>query len=190
METEVTIEMDDDPLNPRTDHDNLGTMVCAHRNYVLGDVQVSSGDAHDIPEGSVVLPLFLFDHSGLTISTTSASFSAFDSQGWDWGQLGVIYVSPEKIREEYSTKRITNKLREKVGDILRDEVNTYDTYLLGEVYSFVVEEVSDCKYCGEETRKNIDSCGGFFGSDIETNGILEHLDAELHDKAREAMEAV
>ena len=33
----LKIEYDDMPLNPRTDNDNFGTMVCWHRRYDLGD---------------------------------------------------------------------------------------------------------------------------------------------------------
>ena len=34
---ELKIEQDTDPMNPRTDWDNLGTMVCFHNRYDLGD---------------------------------------------------------------------------------------------------------------------------------------------------------
>jgi len=34
---ELKIEQDTDPMNPRTDWDNLGTMVCFHKLYDLGD---------------------------------------------------------------------------------------------------------------------------------------------------------
>ena len=32
----IKIELDTEPINPR-EWDNLGTMYCFHRNYILGD---------------------------------------------------------------------------------------------------------------------------------------------------------
>lgn len=33
----LTVEYDDDPINPRKDYDNFGHMICWHREYNLGD---------------------------------------------------------------------------------------------------------------------------------------------------------
>ena len=62
--------------NPRED-DNLGEMVCFHRRYDLGDkteferpfdFQVyTENNKNDI---CCILSLYLYDHSGITISTT------------------------------------------------------------------------------------------------------------------------
>lgn len=41
---DVVIDYDDDPLNPRAEFDHVGTMVCAHSRYTLGDVQVNNVD--------------------------------------------------------------------------------------------------------------------------------------------------
>ena len=32
----IEIEQDPDPMNPRTEYDNLGTMICCHKRYNLG----------------------------------------------------------------------------------------------------------------------------------------------------------
>jgi hypothetical protein len=50
-------------------------------------------------------------------------------------------------------KRVTKALREKAEDILRGEIVSYDAYLGGRVYGYVIEQD------GEE----IDACWGFFG---------------------------
>jgi hypothetical protein len=82
------------------------------------------------------------------------------SCGWDSGQVGHIYVSLEKIREEYSCKRVSKKMRERIEGYLKGEVETYDKYLTGDVYGFnIVREDED----GEEVH--IDSCWGFYGYD-------------------------
>lgn len=65
----VKVMSDDHPWNPR-EWDNLGTMVCGHRRYRLGNVQVQSAEElrEAIPETALIqLPLFLYDHSGISL---------------------------------------------------------------------------------------------------------------------------
>ncbi len=148
----VKVVQDDDYENPRTEWDNLGTMACFHRNYDLGDKHNYSVDEiRGIVEDNnyISLPLFLYDHSGITMST-----SAFSCE-WDSGQVGIIFISKEDIRKEYNVKRISKKLQNNVIKYLIGEVELYDNYLTGEVYDFIVED---------ETGNCIDSCCGFFGN--------------------------
>jgi hypothetical protein len=76
---------------------------------------------------AVILPLYLYDHSGITMSTSPFSCR------WDSGQVGWTFVSKKKIREEYGVKRISKELIEKVTEMLEGEVRTYDMYLTGEL---------------------------------------------------------
>jgi len=159
------IELDPEPQNPR-DADNLGTMICLHRRYSLGDEHDYRSEDHggwadleahilrDHP-GAVVLPIYMMDHSGLSMSTTDHWFRQWDSAGWDWGQVGHIYAPAETIRHEYGVnRRVSRKLRAQVEDVLRAEVEEYDLYLRGEAYAFTVQTAD-----GEV----LDSCGGFLG---------------------------
>jgi hypothetical protein len=173
------IELDPEPCDPR-EWDNLGTMVCLYRRYALGDSHDYRAEDHggwnDLEQhilrdhpGAVIVPVYLYDHSGLTISTTSSQFRAFDSAGWDWGQVGFIFASVEDIRSEYGAKRISRKLRERVEDVLRAEVEEYDRFLRGEAYVFVIETAD-----GEV----VDSCGGFLGLDhaiTQARAVAEDL---------------
>ena len=180
----LKVMRDDDPTNPRTDWDcNLGTMYCKHRSYTLGDE-----DAQDISEynykteqretptkGYTILPLYLYDHSGITMNTTGFHCP------WDSGCVGYIYLSDEKARKEYGWKNITKKRREQLTAYLKAEVETYDQYLTGDVYGFIYEEVLVNEETGEEDVIYEDSCWGFFGSDLESNGIKDHLLVDLKD---------
>ena len=105
----------------------------------------------------------MYDHSGVTISTTPFSCP------WDSGQIGFAIVTKEELRKEFSVKRITKELTEKATKILLNEVEVYDQYLKGDVYGFKVLEND------EET----DSCFGFFGDDFATNGIADNLSEKL-----------
>ena len=94
----IKVETDDDPLNPREEYDNMGTMVCFHKRYVLGDKhEYKESDYNGWGElekaitrkedAAVLLPIFMYDHSGITIQTRPFSCP------WDSGQVGFIFVS-------------------------------------------------------------------------------------------------
>jgi hypothetical protein len=169
--TVVTIKHDQDPESPR-EWDNIGRMVCWHRRYNLGDLQPKERPPEwrkeNVPEGSVELPLFLFDHSGITMRTNKAAFQAQDSQGWDWGQVGFIFCPPEKIKSEYGVTEVTPEIKKKVLEVLECEVKTYDQFLRGEVWG-VEYEVN-----GTE-----ESCWGFFGDELKETGIIDSLPPEI-----------
>lgn len=178
----VRIIADDNPESPRQ-WDNVGKMVCWHRRYNLGDEQPreSAGEflrnlaaehvkANDVDRISdehiarildkhfIILPLFLMNHSGLSISTSSATFRACDSAGWDWGQVGIIYCTKERGISECTTV-------ENAENYLRGEVKTYDKYLTGDVYGFIVEALDYESGDWEE----IESCWGFYGDNPREN---------------------
>lgn len=169
----MRIVRDEKPITPR-EWDNLGTMICWHRRYNLGDKHESSiEEFRDFRKNTpmVILPLYLLDHSGLIMRNTSFN------DPWDSGQVGYIYATYEKIRKEYNRRRITGKLIRRVKEILRSETETFNQYLTGDVYGFVLVEVSKCDL-EKEHEETLDSCFGFFGHDFETNGILDYVGQE------------
>lgn len=188
--------------NPRTDWDNLGTMVCFHNRYDLGDKNhgysmVDYDSWYELEKAitkennvAVILPIYMYDHSGITISTGQFNCS-FDS-----GQIGFIYITKEKVLSEYGGKIVTKALKERIEKYLEGEVKTYDQYLTGDVYGFTVLEgremvtlsredfeKGNCDNVEEEIEwEEVDSCGGFYGSDFQTNGMKCYLDEELHEQ--------
>jgi len=165
---------DEDPESPRRDRDNLGIMVCFHHRYALGDKHalrledflstiVYDGwaglEAHlRKEEGAIiVLPLYLYDHSGLRMKV--GSFRGLLPQGhaeFDSGQVGFIYTTRKRIVENFMGKRLTKERLALAEEVLRGEVEEYDQYLSGDVWGFVIEDAE-----GE----HIDSCWGFYGLD-------------------------
>ena len=169
-EKTIVIYQDENPSNPREEFCNFGRMICFHKRYNLGDNKIESyeQDASDFQrfikrgQNVVCLPLYLFDHSGLTISVDKGMFVAVDSYGWDWGLLGWIYVTKEMIRNEFKVRRVTKKLIDDVKKVLVNEVEIYDQFLRGEVYGY--EVFGKDKENQLETYSNFeDSCWGFFG---------------------------
>lgn len=168
---------DDSGFHPRRDCSTFGVMACWHRRYKLGDVQPREAPSEwleeNAPEGSIVLPLYLYDHSGITMSTSPFSCP------WDSGQVGVIVATQDKIREEYG--EVTTETLDKVRGLLRAEVNGYDQYLRGAIWGFVVE--------GCDPLEVIESCWGFVGDTLEETGIAESLPDGVKEQLEEAWNA-
>lgn len=149
----IHIHPDTDVMNPREYSEGFGTMVCWHRNYQLGDVQPKEDPNEYIarlPKDVIILPLYLYDHSGITMNTTGFSCP------WDSGQVGWIYVEREKVRKEYGIKRVSKKAYKKAIDLMRAEVKEYDEYLRGDAVGYVVYD---------NNENHIDSCWGYLGDE-------------------------
>ena len=170
----IEILHDDQPFDPRDD-DNLGTMVCFHNGYNLGDKhdynQTDYCGWDELKDAiiknenvGVILPLFLYDHSGITMNTTGFHCP------WDSGQVGFIFISKEKIRYEYSKKRISKQLIKRVLGYLKSNVETYDQYLTGDVYGYRITNT--------ETDEEMDNSWGIFGSEYcmeEAEGVVKNI---------------
>ena len=158
----IKIESDDYPQNPREEWDNMGHMVCWHRRYNLGDKHEfdtpEDFQEHIKQEKTLVFPLFLYDHSGITISMKPFSCP------WDSGQVGYIYVTYTELRKEYSVKKVTKKIIETATKVLQGEVKVYDSYLRGEVFGWIISN---------EIEDHIDSCWGYYGT-----GEIEYMVSE------------
>ena len=178
---ELEILQDESPESPR-EWENLGTMICFHRRYNLGDKN-DIIDFNDYTSWNeqlewieknikpcVILPLYLYDHSGITMTTSPFSCR------WDSGQVGWIFVTKEQVRKEYNVKRITQDIVEKVTKVLEGEVETYDQYISGEVYGYRVSKIEVCDK-GCEHKEEVDSCWGYYGMESveeEGNRVLEY----------------
>lgn len=151
---------DEDPMNPRKD-DALGIMVHWHRNYDLGDREATEIELDALSRGGWkllerylrmtekgfnVIPIGLLDHSGLHVYAKGGSHWS-DSAGWDSGTVGFIYTTLEKIVEFGVSP-------DNVDQQLLAEIETYDQYLRGDVYGYVVEDAEGTDH---------DSCWGFYG---------------------------
>ena len=186
----IRIVIDGFPTNPREDTE-YNHMICFHGKYNLGDTDEALGYSKEVlKEGSnsweeaekvlrkehsavVILPLYLYDHGGITMNTTG--FSCL----WDSGQVGFIYVTKENIKASFSDwKSVTPKRKAQIEAQLVASVEEYDSYLRGEAYGYVTEELT-CEKCG--TWEEIDSCYGFLGPH-KTSGILECARQEADPK--------
>lgn len=160
----ISIFYDDLSESPR-EWDNICEFHCCHRRYSLGDKNFNYSTSQDCIEaaqeaekqGDVVLPLYLYDHSGITISLSPFSCP------WDSGQVGFVIVRREKMLKEFSAKKFTQSLQAKALKIAQGEVQTYDQFLRGEVYGYQIDEDGDSCWgfyskeeCMEEAKSIVD----------------------------------
>lgn len=144
------------------------------------------------------LPLWLYDHSGLTISCGARVYPYNDV--WDSGQVGWIVAlkdtimkettellydeNGEPIKEEhnwpsgqvtygYKCRPLTDETwRKRAVEVMKADVEVYDQYLRGEVYGYNLYEAKSPESDAEDPEwEEIDSCWGFYGTDIIENGI-------------------
>lgn len=108
----------------------------------------------------IALPVYLYDHGGITISTSPFSCP------WDSGFFGIIAVPLDKVRREYGWKNITAKRRKRIEGYLQDEISTLDNYYTGEVFGYRIMPESD-------DDNELDSCWGFYGTEC-----MKELEAE------------
>lgn len=154
------IEYDTDVQPPHEDMDMVGRIAyLARSREVLGSEEVSLDRMDEIAEGIrdgslVGLPVYAYVHGGSTIRT-----SPFNDP-WDSGQTGFVYCTKERAVAECGSAEAALKC-------LEGEVSTFDDYLRGNVYGYVVEDADG---------NHLDSCWGFYG--------LDYCREQAHDAAR------
>lgn len=162
---------DENGYNPRED-DNLGHMVCFHNKYTLGDKTVLKSEDFTSWEelkryikkelkAIYILPLFLYDHSGISIRT----FPHGHHVNWDCGQIGFIYCTKEDLKKIGITKS-------RIEKSLISEVETYNQYIQGEVYCLVKEVYNDLKIRNDSLG---DICSGYLGRDYAEKALLTDI---------------
>lgn len=137
--------------------------------HLASEVEAPSYDDFDGPQrawidqvidkaeeaGYIIFPLYLYDHSGLVLSTSPFSCP------WDSGQVGWYVLTPDDIKKEWGDNKDARTLAEKCVD---GEVKVYGSYINGEVYYYEVED---------ENGNVVDSCEGYYGWDYEENGLYD-----------------
>lgn len=155
----VLVEYDPDPTSPR-DWCNLGRVTLVDRaRYDFGDDRADADTVRAIlrDPSLVALPIYIYDHSGITINTTGFSCP------WDSGLVGVISVDKARARAELGRKRLDLA---RVREYLKGEIESLDQYLTGTVYGYRVEN---------SEGDGLASCWGFFGKSSEclAEGLAE-----------------
>jgi len=124
-------------INPRQIGYNLGKMFCFPRKHNLGDshdlnirdyrswqdMEVKLTKEYD---AAVIIPLYLYDHSGITIATHTLGCQ------WDSSQVGYILATKSDVCKRFDSKYCTERVKSLTRTFLEIEVDEYDYYLNNE----------------------------------------------------------
>jgi hypothetical protein len=164
----IDIVNDENADNPRVAWDNASHILCYHRQYELGDDQMSHEEFMDLfnsikkRKDVVWRYLYLYDHSMISISMESFIGRAHHAE-WDSGRVGFVYMTHEDIRKNWNIKKVTQAYRDKAIELMGGEVKTYDDYVRGNIYGYIVTKIEKDADGDETDGEEIDSCYGFYG---------------------------
>jgi len=178
----IEVYPDEDPEDPR-EWDNLGTMICFHNRYCLGDryhglnsdMFAGWDDLENHLEKNLdavlIYPLFLYDHGGITIKI--GSFYGLLPEGharFDSGQVGFIYTTRKRLLLAFNWKSCKSERRSRIAQrFLENEVRAYDDYLTGNVYGYVIRV---------DNEEDLDTCWGYSG-DYNKSDLLKDAKAQI-----------
>jgi len=172
----IEIFQDDCDNSPRQ-YDNICIIHIGHRRYSFGDENynnfedIQAAERKAKAKGNIVLPLYMYDHSGITIALTPFSCR------WDSGRVGFVEVRKSEMIANWGKKNFTPQLKAKSLEVAEQEVKELDYYIRGEVYLYSINDHEE-------------SCGGFIG-DIkycitEAKEMAESLQKQKADDAEKA----
>lgn len=202
----LVIEQDEMAEDPRC-WDNMGTMLCIYPHYNLGDCNSNRETMEQLTEicrkygksdeefdemslGEVVrfileqedvcgLPLYVYEHSGISIST--GKIDKFDSSF-----AGVIFIEKETFFAQ-TCKKDDCDWKKEAEEILRGEIETYSDYLEDNVYSWLLYEpvvIIKQNMKGDELSRHtveedevVDSMGGFYSPTF--GDVAEYFDFQI-----------
>ena len=145
----IAIEYDENPESPRM-WENICEFHHWHSRCKLGDVHhIDTESVEEMlaianRQNDIVMPLYCYEHSGITISLNS--FYGKLPQGhyeFDSGQVGFVVIRRKKMLEEFGKKTFTAKLKKRAREIAEAEIKTFDAYLRGEIYGYIIGDDGD-----------------------------------------------
>lgn len=140
-------------LNPLTDQP--WKFALFHRRYKVENTEGLSMDAAQSLErgtGYVVVPVYAYDHSRLTVFISDSPARSYDS-----GKLGFAYISEYVLEREYGSMA-------QAIEALNALLVEYTAYINGEVWMYEIVEEQVCNL-GHTHSEAIDGCGGFLDRD-------------------------
>lgn len=146
--------------------ENLGREL----DYLLDDNVGTCGYLALLSDYMEYLPLWLYDHSGITMSCGTRTYPYNDQ--WDSGQVGWIFAKKETlIKEGVATEENWREIAKKT---MESDVKMYDYFLTNQVYGYTLYEATQPENPDEKPDwEETDSCWGFYGDDIMESGVAD-----------------
>ena len=173
----IEIFQDENPESSR-EWDNLSVLHCWHKRMDIGDENYYLSLEEDerrlkqvLSEAKrnkdIIYNLYIYQHTRVSLSLSNANYPYNDR--FDAGQVGHVVVDRKKALEEFSQKRMSKKLRDKIDKIVEGEIQTYNQFLGGECYGYQITDKED---------EDAGSCWGFYGTKCvidEAKSVIDYV---------------
>jgi hypothetical protein len=148
---------------------------------------------HPIPKGNYkvnghdysdyyIFPVEAYIHSGISLSL----FTGTKQCRWDSSVTGFILVHREEL--DYPLQRTQPELENKsdleiAKHYAKGLIDTWNTYLAGNVYIITLYNLEECPHCGHEEKEEIDSIGNIYanGEQYIKEAAMEYFDLKEED---------
>ncbi len=158
----LAIEQSSDVEDPCGAWDMLGKILCFHPRHKFGHDEGFTKESFDVymkdNPTDFYFRLFLYDHSGTTISLTP-----FNDR-WDSMQVGYVWVTLKDAEAEFGSQLEVDKdsstwwihLRLKVLECIQNDVKSVDMWMTGDVWDYIITDEngdvveSSCEMYGRE----------------------------------------
>ena len=134
----------------------------------------------------VILPISMYEHSGITLWFGS-KWGHPDAQ-WDCSSIGFAFVEKKTAEKEMSQRILPdgqkNDWKEWAYTIMEGEMKTYDQYLRGEVFGYMIEDEEG------EMSSNVHLCGcwGYYDHEHLLEDAKNNIDTYLEEKDKQRKE--
>lgn len=154
----------------------------------IRDCETGLGDALAVLQDyAVVEPVWCYEHSGISIAVGERTYPYNDR--FDSGQLGWMVVARKDAERAWPGDP---DWKARAMAAIRADVKTYDDWLAGEVYWYKLSdrtppapEEQDQGIYVDADWNELDSCGGFYGTDLFESGMAEYVGHGFTDAVRE-----
>lgn len=185
----ASIYYDQDCSQPFEGDDGV-RIVILHRHYGDPSEGGCGRDGDSVREWAeanaadwFVAPLFMYEHSGVALSTGDFG------DPWDSGQVGIVALK----RSEWGNGQ---EDAAKFGGYASGVAREFGEWMNGECYGYRIARVTEDEHGDEDEGRELDSCWGFVGGDAVRDAIKDALphcfeqakaqrDAELEAAARD-----
>jgi hypothetical protein len=155
----LTLHHDDSPTNPM-ERDGQWTLYSfnnRHNSYKDPDkfLPPSIGLRRKLTAGLAFL-LSYYEHGNCEWSLQDQGVQ----DRWDTVRCAGILIWEHPV-DEMGAKTYEDRAKD-----ANSFLETYTCWCNGEVYGYTIEEVTTCEHCKQSVYKDVDSCWGYYGTDI------------------------
>jgi len=188
-----TIEIwpDGNVENPlKEDEGTLGEWCIFHRRYDIGNSERTATCQEDVTRhteelqahcektGSILLPVYMYDHSGVVLSLES--FHGRLPQGhaeFDSFQCGWVLIDRDKTKKLLCARAFNEVIKKKARENIEGELTVLNQWLSGDVWGYVIKDKD-----GEQ----VDSCWNYYGLDTVRDEAKASVNGEIEYQKQEA----